>query len=105
MSSRQYCFYVYILTNPRRTVLYIGFTNSLVRRLGEHYSNRGTQKSFAGKYHCTDLVYYETHKYVLNAIAREKELKKWRREKKDALITEFNPKWLALNREFDGVED
>ena len=102
---RHYCFYVYILANPSRSVIYVGFTNSLTRRLSEHYSNRGTDKSFAGKYHCTDLVYYETHKYVLNAIAREKEIKKWRREKKNALVSSMNPQWNSLNKNFHITED
>jgi len=87
-----YCFYVYIITNPSRSVLYIGFTNNLETRLKHHYQNNGTNKSFAGKYHCTDLVYYETHKYVLNALAREKEIKKWSRLKKEDLINSTNPK-------------
>lgn len=100
-----YVFYVYILSNPSRTVLYIGFTNSLTRRLNQHIENKGTEKSFASKYKCTELVHYETYKYVNNAIAREKELKKWRREKKDALINQHNPRWNSLNGNFMNVEE
>ena len=73
---RDYTFYVYILTNPAKTVLYIGFTENLERRLQEHIDNNGTDNSFAGKYHCTDLIYYEVYPYVNDAIAREKQLKK-----------------------------
>lgn len=101
---KDYVFYVYILTNPSKTVLYIGFTDSLTRRLKQHYQNRGTQNSFAGKYHCTDLIYYEIYKYVNNAIAREKELKKWSRIKKEKLINESNPKWNALNSNFHKID-
>lgn len=98
--QRHYSFYVYILTNPSKTVLYIGFTNNLERRLKEHRIAKDTKKSFAGRYHCYNLVYYEIHQYVLNAIAREKELKKWSRKKKEALIASVNPRWNTLNDQF-----
>ena len=101
---RDYTFYVYILTNPNKTVLYIGFSNNLTQRLQQHLNNRGEKKTFAGRYYCHKLVYYEVHKYVLNAIAREKELKKWSRAKKEKLINEFNPNWNALNGEFHIAE-
>lgn len=90
-------YYVYITTNPSRKVLYIGVTNDIGRRLVEHYANRGRPKTFAGKYYCYCLVYIEMFQYIEEAIARESELKDWRRELKDALITEFNPKWKFLN--------
>ena len=83
---RDHTYYVYIVANPNRSTIYIGITNDLNRRLQEHKSNRGTKKSFAGRYYCYELVYYEVHQYVNNAIAREKELKKWSRAKKNALI-------------------
>jgi len=101
---RKYIFYVYILTNPAKTTLYVGFTNNLERRLGEHLSNKGKWKTFAGRYFCHKLVYYEVHKYVNNAIAREKQIKRWRREKKEALINASNPNWHALNGNFDTSE-
>jgi len=97
---REYTFYVYILTNPKKTVLYIGFTNNLSQRLQQHFEAKGTSKSFAGKYHCYNLIYYEVYEYVNNAIAREKELKKWSRKKKEALIKTTNPNWEVLNGEF-----
>jgi len=74
-------------------------TNDLVQRVTEHYINRGTQKSFAGKYYCYGLIYYEDYKYVDDAIAREKEVKKWNRKKKMKLINDLNPDWRFLNYE------
>jgi putative endonuclease len=94
-----YNFYVYIITNLDRTTLYIGVTNDLNVRLEQHRQNRGNPKSFAGKYHCYLLVYYEHFSHIEHAIAREKELKKWRREKKDNLIATTNPEWTFLNKE------
>lgn len=96
---RNYNFYVYILTNPGKTTLYIGVTNDLDRRLYEHWENRHTRKSFAGKYHCYLLVYYEHFSHINYAIEREKEIKKWRREKKDELIKSVNPEWKSLNKD------
>src|SRR3978361_1067056 len=95
-------FYVYITTNPNRDALYIGFTNNLEQRIIEHYLNRGQQKTHAGKYFCYCLVFYESFKYVNDAISREKEIKKWRREKKINLINSFNRKWDFLNKELLG---
>ena len=92
-------YFVYIITNPDKTVLYIGVTNNLQIRLQQHFDNRGDDKTFAGKYCCFNLMYYERHPYINNAIAREKELEKWSRVKKEKLITEFNPEWKILNFE------
>jgi putative endonuclease len=75
-------FYVYITTNHNKTVLYVGVTNDLRRRLYEHKENKGNGKSFTGKYYCYNLVYYEHFSHIDHAIEREKEIKKWRREKK-----------------------
>lgn len=97
---REYAFYVYILTNPDKTTLYIGFTNNLTQRLFQHYENRGNPKTFAGRYYCYNLIYYEVYQYVNEAIAREKELKKWSRKKKVALINPSNPNWNSLNQNF-----
>ena len=97
---RNYTFYVYILTNPNKTALYIGQTNSLTRRLQEHLENRGDFKPFTGRYYCHKLIYYEVYKFVNNAIARERQLKKWSRNKKEALINSKNPEWNFLNGEF-----
>lgn len=91
---------VYIITNEYRTTLYIGVTGNIQKRLGQHYfDSQHSKKSFAGKYNCIYLVYYEIFTNPTDAIAREKELKKWRREKKNTLITNFNPKWETLNNE------
>ena len=98
--KKDHTYYVYIIANPSRSVIYIGMTNSLTRRLQEHKDNRGTKKSFAGRNYCYELVYYEVYQYVNEAIAREKELKKWSRAKKDKLIKSQNPRLLTLNREF-----
>lgn len=93
-------YYIYITTNPDKSVLYIGRTNDLCQRLTEHWLCRGTNENFAGKYYCYNLIYYEETPYVLNAIAREKQLKKWRRSKKEWLINQDNRNWSFLNVEF-----
>ncbi|WPP53652.1 GIY-YIG nuclease family protein [Catalinimonas niigatensis] len=89
-------------TNPAKTVLYVGMTNDLYRRMIEHYENRGKQKTFAGKYYCYKLIYYERFSSVKDAIDREKELKGWRREKKIALIEQLNSHWSFLNENLKG---
>jgi putative endonuclease len=94
-----YNFYMYITTNPQKTVLYVGMTNDLRVRISQHTENKGKPDSFAGKYYCYNLVYYEHFSHVNHAIAREKEVKKWRREKKVALIESENPTWRLLNDE------
>ena len=95
-------YYVYIITNKNKTVLYTGITNNLRRRLWEHEQNSipFRSKTFAGKYNAYFLIYYEQFDYVLNAIAREKEIKGWRRSKKEDLIKTMNPEWHFLN---DGI--
>jgi len=90
-------YYVYIATNPERTVLYIGVTNNIEQRLSEHYFNKANPKTFAGKYYCYNLVYYEEFQYVKDAIASEKELKGWSRKKKDDLIKTKNRDLTFLN--------
>jgi putative endonuclease len=97
-------YWVYITTNPEKTVLYIGVTNNLKRRLSEHFENRGSNKTFAGKYLCYNLVYYEEFKYIDKAISREKQLKKWTRKKKNWLIEMKNPKLTFLNSMFSANE-
>jgi len=88
------------MTNQYRTTLYIGMTNNIQKRISQHYfESQNEKKSFAGKYNCIYLVYYKTFDYPKDAIEREKQLKKWRREKKNKLITEFNPKWESLNNQ------
>jgi putative endonuclease len=90
---------VYITTNFDKTTLYVGVTNDLPTRLSQHYENRGKANTFAGKYFCHQLVYWERHAEINHAIEREKEIKKWRREKKEALIHSINPEWRFLNEE------
>jgi len=81
-------YYTYIMSNEYNTTLYIGMTDDLERRVAEHKS--GLIPGFTQKYNCHKLVYYEEYSDVNQAIEREKQLKKWRREKKDALIDGVN---------------
>jgi putative endonuclease len=94
------CYYVYILTNLNKTVLYTGITNDLQQRLAEHYFQRGQTKSFCGRYHTYYLLYYEPFQYIKNAIRREKEIKGWTRDKKMELINKENPSLEFLNYKF-----
>ncbi len=88
-------YYVYFITNISNDVLYVGVTNNLMRRLYEHKNKM--IKGFSEKYNCTKLVYFEETDDISAAIMREKQLKKWRREKKDKLIESKNPKWKDLS--------
>jgi putative endonuclease len=88
-------FYVYLITNRSRVVLYTGITNSLMRRVWQHQN--GEVKGFTKTYKVTRLVYYERFNDPRDAIAREKEIKGWRREKKNALIERMNPQWADLS--------
>ncbi len=90
-------YYVYITTNPDKTVLYIGVTNDLKRRLFEHQENKGKPKTFAGRYYCYKLIYVEHFYDITHAIEREKQLKKWSRKKKENLLSGENPNWDFLN--------
>lgn len=91
-------YYVYIITNKYRSTYYVGMTNNLSARLKQHKENieKGI-KTFASKYNIEFLVYYEKFTWVQLAIAREKEIKGWRREKKLDLIRSFNPDFNFLN--------
>ena len=98
-------YYVYIITNSYRSTFYIGMTNNLGQRLQQHKENiESGNKTFASKYNLEFLVYYEKFTWVKEAIAREKELKKWRREKKISLIRGFNTEFEFLNDRFSFVE-
>ena len=92
-------YYVYIMSSPNGNALYIGMTNSLIRRVWEH--KEGTIEGFTKKYCCKKLVYYEHGQDVNGAIAREKQLKKWNREKKLVLIRRFNPLFKDLGENLD----
>ena len=98
MPSTNSAYFVYIVTNPNKTTLYIGVTNNLSGRVIQHWQNRGRPETFAGKYFCYNLLYYESFLFIQDAIDREKEIKKWNREKKESLIKIKNPEWLFLNK-------
>ena len=84
-------YYVYILTTKHNSTLYIGVTNDLGRRICEH--KNATFDGFTKKYHVDKLVYFEAYSEIKTAIAREKQLKRWTRIKKNALIETQNPLW------------
>lgn len=90
-------FFVYIMTNPRKTVLYTGVTNNLPRRVYEHKEK--LTPGFASKYNVTDLVYYEIAETAEAAITREKQLKAGPRRRKVELIKGMNPTWRDLSDE------
>jgi len=85
-------YYVYILTNKRNGTLYVGVTNGLQKRTFQHRLKE-QEKSFTTKYNIDKLVYFENHRYILDAISREKQIKKWKRERKMNLIEKTNPTW------------
>ena len=87
-------YYVYILTNDHGNVMYVGMTNDLERRLAEHRS--GEISGFTSEYHVHKLVHCEEYQSVEEAIAREKQIKGWRRAKKNALVERENPTWRDL---------
>lgn len=91
-------YYVYFLVNKTNEVMYVGVTNNLERRLHEHKET--IVKSFSSDYRTFKLVYYEIFDDPLNAITREKQIKKWRRSKKDFLVNTQNPEWLDLSEEW-----
>ena len=96
--SADHNYYVYILTNWNNRVMYIGVTNNLERRLFEHKNK--LVKGFTEKYNTDKLVYFESTTDVRSAIEREKEIKKWRREKKNNLVETANPEWKDLSVEW-----
>jgi putative endonuclease len=81
--------YVYITCNKYRTTLYIGVTANLYARISEHKSGKGSK--FTSRFRCYDLIYWEFHSRIEEAIEREKQLKNWKRSWKDNIIKEFNP--------------
>jgi putative endonuclease len=90
---KEYEYFVYIVCS-RSGTLYIGMTNSIYKRALQH--KRGEIEGFASKYRCDRLVWYESYDDVRKAIDREKQLKRWRRAKKIALIESKNPRWEDL---------
>ncbi len=93
-------YYVYILTTENNRVMYVGVTNDLRRRMYEH--KHGLAKGFTRKYNIHKLVYYEHTMDAVAAITREKQIKAWRREKKDALVETMNPDWSDLGKQIEG---
>jgi len=95
---KKYNFYVYIITNKKDGVLYIGVTNNISRRIYEHKNK--LFEGFSSKYKLTKLVYCEKFQYVEDAIIREKQLKAWKRQWKINLINESNEEWKDLDDAF-----
>jgi putative endonuclease len=92
---------VYMVNNRSRVVLYTGVTNNLEQRVWQHKNH--VVKGFTSKYKADRLVYYDQFSDAIAAITREKEIKSWRREKKNELVRTLNPRWEDLaKRLFDG---
>ena len=96
--------YVYIMTNKNKSTLYIGVTNDLCRRIYEH-KNHIIKDSFTDKYNLENCIYYEEFPYFDLAIRREKELKKWNRQKKEDLINKKNPEWKVCVTEYGFIRN
>ena len=88
-------YYVYILTNTHRNVVYTGVTNDLIHRIYEH-KNHLDKGSFTAQYNVDQLVYYEITSSIDAAIEREKQIKGWNRKRKNKLIESKNPNWVDL---------
>ena len=86
-------YFVYITTNPSKTTLYTGVANDLLTRIKQHQENKGNAKTFAGRYYCYKLIYFERFNDINMAIEREKEIKDLSREMKEKLIASINPSW------------
>src|SRR5438445_11173217 len=100
--ARHYNFWIYSVTNEHDSVLYISMTNDLARRISDHRA--GEIPGFTADYRWRKLIHYEHCTDVQDAIAREKQLKKWSRQKKVALIATLNPRWRDLAPEVLGEE-
>lgn len=94
-------YYVYIIANWNNKVIYTGVTNNLERRIFEHKNKQ--IEGFTKKYNINKLVYYEITEDIYSAISREKQLKGWKRQKKDEVIGSMNPEWNDLSLEW--IED
>ena len=88
-------YYVYILSNTHKNVIYTGVTNDLVRRVYEH-KNHLDKSSFTSRYNVENLVYFEQTTDIDAAISREKQIKGWNRKRKEKLIEAKNPNWVDL---------
>lgn len=100
--AREYIFCVYVMQSPSRRALYIGVTSNLHRRVWQHKTH--AFEGFTDDYNSVRLVYWESFDDVHKAIAREKQLKNWRRDKKSSLIEHFNPGWKDLAAEWYGAQ-
>lgn len=87
--------FIYFMCNTYNNVLYVGVTNDLMRRVAEHKAK--INKGFSYKYNCDKLVYFEEYELVIEAIAREKQIKNWKREWKNELVNKENPDWKDLS--------
>ena len=101
--SKYKSYYVYILASKKNGTLYTGVSNNLLRRVYEH--KKKIIKGFTSKYNVNMLVYFEENDNILNAIAREKQIKKWYRKWKIKTIEEFNPEWEDLFYKFGGTDN
>ena len=87
--------YIYFMTNASNSVLYIGVTSDLTKRVLQHKNHEN--EGFTDKYNCTKLIYFEEYNDIQTAIEREKQLKKWHREWKNNLVKQMNPEWKDLS--------
>ena len=97
MNKRDHHYYVYIIAS-RTHILYIGITNNIQRRTEQH--SNASFPGFTAAYQCHRLVWFEYYQYVNNAISREKQIKRWGREKKIELIERTNPTWADLSEQW-----
>ena len=91
---QQRLYYVYMMMSSSRRALYTGITSRPRQRVWEHKT--GAVEGFSKQYHTTRLVYFEAYRYVATAIAREKQIKRWRRQKKITVIESMNPQYRDL---------
>ena len=103
MHKNVYQYYLYILSNKYNGTLYIGVTNDLERRMFEHKNK--LIEGFTKKYSLNRLIYFETFQYINDAIKREKNMKKWKRQWKINLIEEENPNWQDLSKDWSIFEE
>ena len=91
-------YFVYVMANWDDSVIYVGVTGNLIRRVHQH--KNGVSKGFTQKYNVHKLVYFEETASVISAIGREKEIKGWRRDKKNQLVFSLNPEWRDLSEDW-----
>jgi len=92
-------YYVYILTNKNNSVLYVGFTNDIIRRVEKHKNK--VYEGFTKFYNVSKLLYFEKHLTCEEAMKRESQMKKWNRTWKEKLINKYNPEWKDLSEDFN----